>query len=268
MLRVLVLRSAHQASELAGRLRASGLEPVLVPAIEIVEPGSFAELDAALGRLEDFHWLVFTSANAVEAFAARAGKRWPPGLRVAVIGPGTARAAEAHGLGVDLVPSRAVAESLAEALLPVARQADGSATRFLLVRAEQARDVLPEALRAAGGEVTIAPAYRTVVPEGSIAAVRKMFGARSNYPDAITFASSSAVTNLLLLLEASGLTLPPEIVRVSIGPVTSQALRELGLPADAEAAEATISALVESVLGALLGGEPDIPPLPGINPTR
>jgi uroporphyrinogen-III synthase len=250
MRRVLVTRSAHQSSELAEALRAAGFEPVMIPAIEIVEPSSFAELDAAVARLGEFHWLIFTSANAVDVFAGRVGEPWPPALRIAVIGPGTARAVEACGASVDLLPSRAVAESLAASLLPFVRQADGSATRFLLVRAEQARDALPDALRAAGGAVTIAAAYRNVLPQDSVAAVRKMFSEAVNYPDAVMFTSSSAVTNLLALLEASGRTLPAEIRRVSIGPVTSQTLVEAGFPPDAEAVEATVAALVESVVWA------------------
>jgi uroporphyrinogen-III synthase len=251
MRRVLVTRSSHQASELAEKLRSRGLEPVLLAAIEIVEPASCGALDAAIAALEDFHWIIFTSVNAVDAFAARVGNPVPPSVRIAAIGPGTARAVEALGLHVDLLPLRAVAESLAEALLPHALQPDGAATRFLLVRAEQARDYLPDALRAAGADVTIAPAYRTIIPVDSIAAVREIFDAPARYPDAITFTSSSTATNLVALLDAAGLRLPPEIQRVSIGPVTSQTLRELNLPAHAEAAEATIPMLVESVVQAL-----------------
>jgi uroporphyrinogen-III synthase len=254
MRRVLITRSTAQASELADSLRLAGFEPVTIAAIEIVEPDSFAELDTALARLESFHWLIFTSANAVKVFGERAGEVLPSGIRIAVIGPGTARAVEKHGLRIDLLPSHGVAESLAEALLPFAHQPDGVATRFLLVRAKQARDYLPETLRAAGAEVTIAAAYRTVIPAGSIAAVRELFRSAEKYPDAITFASSSAVTNLVALLEASGLTLPPEILRISIGPITSQTLCELNLPPNAEAAEATIPSLVQSVVRALERG--------------
>jgi uroporphyrinogen-III synthase len=251
MRRVLVTRSAHQASELAEGLRSAGLNPVTIAAIEIVEPVSFAVLDAALEQLDSFNWLVFTSANAVEVFAGRLESPWPTALRIAVIGPGTARAIEGHGRSVDLLPARAVAESLAESLLPFVRQADGSATRFLLVRAEQARDFLPDALRAAGAEVTIAAAYRSVIPENSVAAIREIFREPANYPDAIIFTSSSTVTNLLALLEASGLALPAEIRRVSMGPITSRTLRDVGFPPDCEAAEATIPALVESVVRVL-----------------
>jgi uroporphyrinogen-III synthase len=283
--RILITRSIHQSSALAEQLFAQGCEPILIPAIEIVDPTSFAPFDTAIAHIETFHWLLFTSANAVEAFANRLatlkgtdisslaalkGKSFSPSIseprregalapegtssascRIAAIGQATARAAEAHNLPITLIPPQAVAESLAEALLPHARQPDGTPTRFLLIRAEQARDHLPDTLRSAGADVTIAPAYRTIVPESSIAAIRDLFRTPATYPGAITFTSSSSATSLLALLEASGFTLPPEIPRISIGPITTQTLRDLNLPPHAEAAEPTIPALVASVLQAL-----------------
>jgi uroporphyrinogen-III synthase len=228
-----------------------GVEPVMIPAIELAPPGSWCALDAALACLRSYDWLVFTSANAVEALAARAREigvalTLP---KVAAIGPATARAVQSMlGVGFELMPAQAVAESLVEALLPQALRPDGSPTRFLLVRAEVARDTLPDTLTQAGAEVTIAAAYRTVIPAGSVAAIRELFAAPQNYPDAITFTSSSTATNLLALIEAAGLTLPPDIPRISIGPITSQTLRELGLPPHAEAAESSVDALVESAV--------------------
>ena len=122
--RVLVTRSPGQASELATQLRERGLEPVLVPAIEIGPPSSFGALDDALARFSAFQWVIFTSANAVEALQERLdvlglsahgvfGAGSSP--RIAAIGPATARALESIGLQVDLVPAQAVAESLTEA---------------------------------------------------------------------------------------------------------------------------------------------------------
>jgi len=254
MPRVLITRSPHQASALADLLRASGLEPILIPTIELAPPTTFAPLDAALAHLDRFHWLLFTSANAVEAFATRLPNPYslfPAPCRIAAIGPATARALEAIGLAPTLIPPQAVAESLAAALLPHATPG----TRFLLIRAEAARDVLPETLTAAGAEVTIAPAYRTVIPQDSVPVIRDLFAEPQNYPDAITFTSSSTATNLLALLEAAGLSLPPEIQRISIGPITSQTLRDLDLPPHAEAAQPTIPALVEKVVKTLKQGD-------------
>jgi uroporphyrinogen-III synthase len=305
--RILITRSPSQASGLAQQLADLGLHPIAIPAIDIVAPASFAALDAAITNLPTFHWLIFTSANAVEAFTTRrtallatgfnpsinptatagapapqatpsllgtgfspsvnptgnAGALAPEGMPstpysllpppclIASIGPATARALEAHGLIVNLLPPQAIAESLTESLVPHALQPDNTPTRFLLVRAEVARDHLPETLRSAGAQVTIAPAYRTIIPETSIAAIRDLFTNPANYPDAITFTSSSTATNLLALVEASNLTLPPEILRISIGPITSQTLRDLNLPPHAESPHPTLPALAATVFQAL-----------------
>lgn len=251
--RVLVTRAAKQASSLADMLRAMDAEPVVVPVIETVALESYAVLDEALRRLAEFDWLVFTSANAVRVLGERLtlleiGSVWP---RVAVIGPATAKAVEELGVRVALVAERAVAESLAEALLPFARRGDGTATRFLMVRAEHARDVVPGTLRTAGAKVTIAPAYRTVVPAGAVEALRRLFKEPGEQPDAVTFTSSSSARNFFELLAEAGLSLPIEVVRASIGPITSATLREFGVAADVEASEATVESLARAVMGRL-----------------
>jgi len=258
--RILVTRSAHQSSELAGLLRSLGAEPILIPAIQLTDPSSFAALDAALTHLssagpDTFHWLVFTSANAVEAFHRRLPSPLPGAkkLRIAAIGLSTARALRGIGLTADLIPPQALAESLTGALLPYARQSGGgsgsSPTRFLLVRAEEARERLPETLRAAGADVTIAPAYRTIISQDSIPAIRALFAPGADSLDAITFTSSSTVRNLLALCEAAAVAFPLGPLRISIGPITSQTLRDAGLAPDAEAPEATIASLAQTAVG-------------------
>jgi len=260
--RVLVTRAPHQASALADQLRAHGLEPVLIPTIDIAPPTSYCALDAALACLPTYHWLLFTSTNAVDSFFQRAKKEvvilsgakdllLPTSCRIAAIGPATARALESFGTKPDLIPPQAVAESLAAALLPHALQPDGSPTRFLLPRAQDARNTLETALRAANADLTIAPVYRNIIPPSSIAAIKTLFSTPATYPDAITFTSSSTAANLLALLEAADLTLPPEILRISIGPITSDTLRDLGLLPHGEASSATIPSLVEKVVQAL-----------------
>jgi uroporphyrinogen-III synthase len=246
--RILVTRSRHQASDLAAQLEALGATPILIPTIEIAPPETYAPLDAALTCLRTYDWLVFTSANAVEAFHRRAQFQRLNQLpkHIAVIGPSTLRAANDIGLTVDLVPPQYIAESLAEALLP---EAPGRS--FLLVRAAEARDTIPEALTAAGAIVTIAEAYRNQIPPDSIPALQALFGAPTGHPDAITFTSASTARNLITLLDAANLTLPPNIVLASIGPITSQTLRDLGYEPTLEAAEATIPSLVQSLLDRL-----------------
>src|SRR5277367_2493565 len=116
--RILITRTRHQASELATQLEALGATPILIPTIEIAPPETYAPLDAALTCLRTYDWLIFTSANAVEAFHRRAQFMHLTQLpkHIAVIGPATLRAANDIGLTVDLVPPQYIAESLAEAL--------------------------------------------------------------------------------------------------------------------------------------------------------
>jgi uroporphyrinogen-III synthase len=239
--RILVTRTRQQSSELAARLEALGAVPILVPTIEIVPPESFTPLDNALAQLDSFDWILFTSANAIEVFS----QRRIPGLvpkRVAVIGPATAKAANALGLHVDLIPPQYVAESLAETLRP---QIAGC--RILLIRAAEARDILPESLTQAGAFVTVAPAYRNQIPATSISLIREVFDSPQHYPDAVTLTSASTARSLVALLNASGLTLPLRVALASIGPVTSEAIRDLGYAPAIEATDATIPSLINAV---------------------
>jgi uroporphyrinogen-III synthase len=224
-----------------------GAEPVFLPTIEITVPRSYAGLDAALGEIERFELVVFTSANAVEALARRVGAvgaelvRRLAARRVAVVGPATARAVEAMGLRVDAMPAVYTAEALAAMLAPEVR-----GRRVLLVQVEDAPRVLRAALEASGAAVTVAAAYSNRIPEGALAAAG-LFAEGARYPDAVTFTSASTAGNLVALLAAAGLKLPEGVVRASIGPITSRALRELGLPAHLEAAEATIAGLADAL---------------------
>lgn len=247
--RILITRTRQQASALAAQLEAIGAFPIAIPAIEIAPPQRYAALDEAIRQVDTFDWLLFTSANAVDAFARR---RDAAGLtqvssqqpRVAAIGPATAKAVEGIGLPVALIPPRYVAESFAEALSP---RVAGS--RVLLVRAEEARDVLPEALTRAGAAVSIAPAYRNQIPAQSIGELQALFGDAATCPDAITFTSASTARNLAALLHEAKVVPPANTVLASIGPITSEAMREAGYVPTVEAAEATIPALVQALSG-------------------
>lgn len=244
--RILVTRTRKQASDLAAQLEVLGAITISIPTIEIVPPASYAPLDEALARLGDFDWLIFTSANSVEAFVARLrlhGTDAPVNFpKVAVIGPATARAVKAHGFAVDLIPARYVAESLVESLLPYALGG-----RMLLVRADEARDVLPDSLVSAGAEVIVAPSYRNQLPMSSISLIGEIFSAPDARLDAITFTSASTVRNLAALLDRAGAVIPAGVVLASIGPITSETLRELNYRPTVEASEATIPALVRTL---------------------
>jgi uroporphyrinogen-III synthase len=248
--RILITRAPHQASELADRLRDLGAIPILIPTIEIAPPASYSALDAALAQLQSFDpafdIAAFTSANAVHAFQQRAqilGVGLTPGsLSIAAVGPSTARALDAIGLHADIIPPTYTAESLAATLAPSAH-----GRRILLVLAGNAPPTLRSALEAAGAHTTVATAYTNRIPDASRAAITSLFAQPSSHPDGITFTSASTVANLLALLETASLTLPGKTVRASIGPVTSRALTDFGLPPHVEASEPTILALAAAL---------------------
>lgn len=238
--RVVVTRTRRQASALSAGLRALGAEPVEIPVIEVTDPadGGALLLEVA-GRLGTYDWVVVTSPNGAERLlAAVAGvggdARLFGAARVAAIGPGTARVLAGGGIVADLVPERFVAESLLEALT-AASPAGG---RALLARAEVARDVLPDGLRAAGWAVDVVDAYRTVaapVTDAQRAAVASA--------DLATFTSSSTVERFL---ESFGPgAVPPTVA--CIGPVTAATARRHGLTVDLEATEHTIEGLLEAL---------------------
>ena len=246
--RILITRAPHQASQLADRLRALGATPILIPTIEIAPPASFATLDASLATLSGFDLVAFTSANAVEAFQQRAQLLGivPAPRRIAAVGPATARAADAIGLRADLFPPTFTAESLAQTIVQTVLS-DLPSARILLVLAEQAPATLHSALAAAGARVTVAASYSNRVPQASLAEVAALFAEPEKDPDAVTFTSASTARNLVALLEATGHALPSSVLRASIGPITSRALRDLGLPPHLEASESTLAALVDSL---------------------
>jgi uroporphyrinogen-III synthase len=239
--RILITRTPDRASALAAGLEREGAIVFSIPTIEIVPPASYAPLDKSLGEIGRFDWIVFTSAHAVEVFGQRRPSE-PSPRGIAVIGPATARAVEQLGLTVTLVPPRAIAESLGESLQPEVNGAE-----VLLIRAAQARDVLPAMLTQAGACLTIVDAYRNQIPEESIPRLREVFSSPEKYPEAITFTSASTARNLIAMLDSIGLALPHGIALASIGPITSQAMRELELEPTVEAAEANIPALTSAI---------------------
>jgi uroporphyrinogen III methyltransferase/synthase len=235
---VAVTRARAQASGLARRLRALGALVVQAPTIR-VQPIS----DPTLPPLDPspYDLLCLTSPNGVACLFERlaAGGRDAralAGARVAAIGPGTARALAEHGIAADIVPERFLAESLVEALaeLPV--------RRALIARARAARDVLPDALRARGAEVDVLELYETLAEPLSPPAL-----AAARSADYIAFTSSSTVR---FFLEAAGgrADLSPSTRIVSIGPVTSAALREHGLEPHVQAQRHDIDGLVQALV--------------------
>jgi uroporphyrinogen III methyltransferase/synthase len=247
-LRVLVPRTRHQASELSSRLRALGADPVEAPTIAIEptrEPGALRR------RIEEvangaFDWVALTSVNGVAAVwehvtATGGDARTLAGVRIAAVGSGTAQALSDHGLRADLLPERYTTRGLADALL-----ATGAPGRVLLPRADIATATLVELLRDASWDVVEVEAYRTVPVTELDPGVADQV--RHGGLDVVAFASSSTVRNLVELLGG-----PPHAdTRVaSIGPVTSDTCRQLGLRVDAEAEPHDVDGLVRAVVAAV-----------------
>ena len=236
--RVVVTRAAAQRSDLSGALRALGAEPVEVPVIEVVDPtDGGAALRRAVADLGSADWVVVSSPNGAQRLLAELhDARDLGGVSVAAVGPGTAAALARGNIVADLVPERFVGEGLVEAF-PDPPGGPGTA-RVVLVRAEVARDVVPEGLAARGWSVEVVPAYRTVAADISEPAREAVARA-----DAVTFTSSSTVEHLVAAVGVDGL--PPVVA--TIGPVTSATARRLGLAVAVEAPEHTTAGLVAAL---------------------
>ncbi len=232
-LTVAVTRARAQASGLASRLRALGASVVEAPAIRIVP------LDGSLPDLGRYDLICLTSPNGVRLLFARLAQdgldaRALARARVAAIGPGTAAALEGHGIRADIVPERFVAEGLLDAL---AAQPVSSA---LVARAADARDVLPDGLRARGAEVDVISLYETHVEPLAEAQLEAV--SRADY---VTFTSSSTVRNFFA---QAGDRLAGSARLLSIGPVTSQTLREHGREPDVEAVQHDLDGLIAALI--------------------
>ncbi len=250
--RILVTRARHQAGKLSAELAALGAEVIEIPSIEIVPPVSWEPLDVALQSLSAYQWLIVTSANAVRSIRERisvlhletAGFSH---LRIAAVGPSAAEALIDAGLFVTLTPQEYVAESLIAAIGDQVRN-----SRVLIVRAAVARDVIPNALAQMGAQVDVIDAYRTVIPEASIRNIAEIFASGHPEPDAATFTSSSTVTNFFHLLRAAGFDRPHKMLAISIGPITSQTLRDHGWEPAAEADPHDVPGLIAATIRALI----------------
>lgn len=230
--RVVITRPGADARRLAARLRALGATPIVAPAIEI-EFTDPPELDAALARLATYDWIVFTSRNGVEAVFRRLAALEGP--RVAAIGPATAAALRARGVEPDLVPPRYIAEAVLEAL------GDVRGLRFLLPRADLARRLLADGLRARGAFVEEIAAYRTKpasTPNADLA-----------HADAVTFTSSSTVRSF-----CQQNRIPPGTKVVCIGPITAATAQKLGVTVTHVADEYTEDGLIAALIAALSPG--------------
>jgi uroporphyrinogen III methyltransferase/synthase len=239
--RIAVTRARHQADELGRRLEACGAEAVEFPTIEIAPPADPAAAAAAVARASTYDWVVLTSANGAERFlrgVRDAGRdiRDLAGVRIAAIGPATAAVVERAGMHTAAQPAEYRAEALAEALGEVAGM------RVLLARAERAREVLPEDLRARGATVDVVAFYRTV-PPAEPPPLSLLDGV-----DMVTFTSASTVENFVRIAGESARAVLGRVAVAAIGPITAAALERTGVAADVIAAPYTVEALADAIV--------------------
>ena len=247
--RVLVTRPRAQAAAFVDLLADLGADPVEAPMIRIAPPEDDGPLEAACAAAATFDWIVFTSANGVDAFLERllTGARDVRALgtsRLCAIGPATSARLRRHGLKADLVPDEHRGEAVGAAL---AREQDLAGARILLPRADIARAALPDALRRAGAEVVDVAAYRTL-PAGAAEGAEVARMLRRRDLDVVTFTSASTVRSFVdRLRPESAAELLAGVAVASIGPVTAEAARRLGIDTSIMPATYTGPALAQAI---------------------
>ena len=245
--RIVVTRTRRQAGALSAKLLLLGADVIELPTIRIELPEDLLEFGELVRDAYQYDWLVFTSPNGVTAFFDMFFKLYQDSrnignVRIAAIGPGTAQRIRDYHLTVDVQPDDFIAEAVVESL----RQFESVENlKFLLVRAENARDVLPKRLTQLGAIVDEAIAYRTVPETQDDTGARERF--ERDGADLVTFTSSSTVTNFLALK----LPWPRNLRTASIGPITSETMRQAGLKVDVEANRHDIGGLVEAIVANL-----------------
>ena len=243
-MRVLITRPRKDAEGFAKALRDIGAEVLFLPTIAIRPVADPSMLDEALSNLGRYGWLVFTSANAVDAVLERLDALGLPGfpsaLHIAAVGPKTAARLIEAGYKPDFVPE----EHVAEAILP--GLGDLRCRRVLLPTADIAHDTLPQAIRAASGIAHVVTAYHTVPADLEA----EELSALGSGLDVVTFMSGSAVRNFTSLLHSAGIdpfNLPGKPLIACISPKTAQAAQEAGFQvaiiADNYSAEGLVRAI-------------------------
>jgi uroporphyrinogen III methyltransferase/synthase len=232
---VVVTRGRDQSGDIAAELEALGATVINCPTIEIAPPTNWQQLDESITRLEEYDWIVFTSANGVNFFFQRMAELWGDSRKVVgkqlicAIGPATARALERKGAKPNIIATDSIGEGALKAITDsLGNKELVRGLNFLIPRAKVARNVLPAGLRRLGARVNAVEAYQTVKPNVDRKSMMEMLTAQRI--DVITFTSSSTVSNfadLLGLTDLSGLL--SKSVVACIGPVTAKTAAKYGL---------------------------------------
>lgn len=246
---VLVTRTREQAHALVDPLEALGAEVLTMPVLEVVDPEDWTPADEAIRALGSYDWLIFTSTNAVDKFLRRF--RMAGGSRddllsccIAAVGSATAHKLRTHGLPPTIVPEDFRAEGLIAAFNELGTD---KCRRVLIPRAEEAREILPDALRELGCDVDVVIVYRTAPAAADPKVIRRL---REGNVDVVTFTSGAMAKAFLDMIEAKKLDVRKvmeDVLVASIGPITSEALRQLGYDEDIQAETSTMDSLVAAI---------------------
>ncbi len=252
--RIVVTRAREQASVLSKEITELGGEPIEFPTIKITHPDAYQALDEGIDHLPDYQWLVFTSVNGVDRFFSRLYQRGYDvrhlsKIKICAIGSKTADSLTERGFKVDIVPG----EYRAEALIDAMKNQVQTGERVLIPRAQEAREILPEALRRMGLTVDVVPTYQTVRETQDSQRLRGWL--ESQQIDAITFTSSSTVKNFVDMMGPSSIELLSGVHVACIGPITSETCQKYGITVDSVAAEYTIAGLVDSLVRSIGHGQ-------------
>jgi uroporphyrinogen III methyltransferase/synthase len=247
---VVVTRAVEQSSALTAPLSALGAEVLVMPVIALAAPASWDAADRAIERLDEYDWIVLTSTNGVDALDDRMHLH---GLRIAdlaerrVAAVGSATADRLRELGVEpkIVPERFRAEGLVDALRGIGL-ALGS--RVLIARAAEAREILPDELRELGFQVDVVPVYRVISVQPPADVMERL---AAGEVDAVVFASGGTARRFVEVLSTEAMDAATLLVRpvvASIGPVTTEALHELGIAVDVQASATSAASLVDALV--------------------
>jgi len=245
-IRLLVTRPTDQAAFLSKKLRNLGATTIEIPTIEISPPSETDSLDSSIRGLDKYDWIIFTSVHGVEFFLRRMDKLQVSvsrlnSVRIAAIGPATSAALQSIGRNPDYVPSSFLSENIARGLGELQGQ------RVLLPRADIASKKLPQLLRDQGASIDEVVAYHVIVPRGLNPERLKLV--LETGLDIVIFTSPSTVRNFVTALGHANVTRELSTVKIAcIGPVTAEAVRQLGMTVDVIANPHTIDALVEAIV--------------------
>ncbi len=250
--RILVTRERSTGFE---PLEDLGAEIIEFPTIEIVPPEDYGELDSAIEKIDSYAWIIFTSANGVRYFLNRFFEKEKDirdlkGIKLCAIGAKTAAGINKYGMKVDLIPEEFRAEGLIEAFLSEVRSQKSEVSlkgmKFLLPRAEMAREVFPEKVRELGGEIDVPVAYRAIKPELHGKRLKRFL--KEGRITVATFTSAATFNNFVEIIGSEAYELLKGVSIAVIGPVTAKAIEKAGLRVDIMPKESTIEAMVEEII--------------------